>query len=117
MKQFPTNFLWGAATSAPQSEGHSTKNGKSPSTWDKWFELAPEKFNEKQGPENTSNMYEMYREDVQRMKDIGMNSFRTSISWTRLLPDGKTVNEEAVRFYRDYFSELKKQDIQLVANL
>ncbi|MBO0469414.1 glycoside hydrolase family 1 protein [Enterococcus sp. DIV0242_7C1] len=117
MKKFPKHFLWGAATSAPQSEGHSSLNGKSPSTWDKWYELAPEKFQKDQGPEHTTNMYELYKEDVKRMKDIHMNSFRTSIAWTRLLPDGKTINQEAVEFYRSYFEELRVNGVKPIINL
>ncbi|MFD2305421.1 glycoside hydrolase family 1 protein [Enterococcus termitis] len=117
MKKFPKSFLWGAATSAPQSEGHSSLNGKSPSTWDKWYELAPEKFQKDQGPEHTTNMYELYHEDIKRMKEIHMNSYRTSIAWTRLLPDGKTINQEAVDFYRDYFKELQENGVKPIINL
>ena len=117
MKKFPENFLWGAATSAPQSEGHALLNGKSASTWDYWFDIAPEKFNANQGPKDTSNAYELYKTDVQNMKAIGMNSFRTSIAWTRLLPDGKTLNPEAVAFYRDYFQELLDNGVEPIINL
>ncbi|MGC6767796.1 glycoside hydrolase family 1 protein [Enterococcus sp. LJL51] len=117
MREFSQAFLWGAAASAPQTEGHSLENGKSPSTWDKWYKIAPEKFNEGQGPENTSNVYEMYSEDIQRMKELGMNSYRTSIAWTRLLPDGKHVNPEGVAFYSAYFKELKKNGIEPIINL
>lgn len=117
MNRFPKDFLWGASTSAPQTEGHSLSNGKSPSTWDKWFESNPELFNENQGPSDTSNMYETYKEDVQRMKAIGMNSYRTSIAWTRLLPDGETLNPEGVAFYRNYFTELRKNGIEPIINL
>lgn len=116
-KTFPKNFLWGAATSAPQTEGHSLLNGKSASTWDYWFEIAPEKFNENQGPKDTSNVYEMYRQDCQRMQDIGLNSLRTSISWTRLLPDGKNLNQEAVKFYRDYFTCMLDHGVKPIINL
>ncbi|XUB57093.1 6-phospho-beta-glucosidase [Enterococcus sp. DIV0724b] len=117
MKKFPEYFLWGAATSAPQSEGYSSLNGKSPSTWDKWYEMNPEKFQKNQGPEHTSMMYETYVEDIKRMKEIHMNSFRTSIAWTRLLPDGKTINQEAVDFYRNYFSELRSNGVKPIINL
>lgn len=115
--EFPNNFLWGSAASAPQTEGHALLNGKSATTWDKWFELNPEKFNLNQGPEHTSNVYEFYEEDILRMKEIGMNSYRTSISWARLLPDGKTVNSEAVAFYRDYFKKLNESNIKPIINL
>jgi len=117
MIQFPENFLWGSAASAPQTEGHGSSNGKSPSTWDKWFAMNPEKFNQHQGPEHTSNVYELYEEDIARMQAIGMNSYRTSIAWTRLLPDGKTVNEEAVAFYRDYFQKMKAAGVEPIINL
>ncbi|MEG0732029.1 MAG: glycoside hydrolase family 1 protein [Vagococcus sp.] len=117
MLTFPNNFLWGSAASAPQTEGHSLLNGKSLTTWDKWFELNPEKFNEKQGPKDTSNVYEFYADDIKRMKEIGMNSYRTSISWARLLPDGKTLNKEAVAFYRDYFEKLNESGVKPIINL
>lgn len=117
MKKFPEHFLWGAAMSAPQTEGQSLSHGKSASTWDYWFAEAPEKFNQNQGPADTSNLYEFYLADCQRMQAIGMNSVRTSISWTRLLPDGKTVNQEAVVFYRNYFQALLEQGVEPIINL
>lgn len=117
MKEFPKDFLWGAATSAPQSEGAALQYGKSATTWDRWFDMAPERFNNNQGPRVTSDMYHHYKEDVQRMVDIGMNSFRTSISWARLVPDGQTLNPEAVAFYRSYFSELKNNGVEPIINL
>ncbi|ALB28534.1 glycoside hydrolase family 1 protein [Companilactobacillus heilongjiangensis] len=117
MLKFPKEFLWGAAASAPQTEGHSLMNGKSATTWDKWFEMSPEKFNDNQGPSNTSNTYEMYREDVANMKKIGLNSYRTSISWARLLPDGQNLNQEAVDFYRAYFQAMLDNGIKPIINL
>ncbi len=115
--QFPENFLWGAAASAPQTEGHSLEDGKSATTWDKWFAMNPEKFNEGQGPENTSNVYEEYPNDVQIMEDLHLNSYRTSIAWARLLPDGKTLNVAAVKFYRQYFQELINHGVHPIINL
>lgn len=117
MKEFPKGFLWGAATSAPQTEGHSLENGKSATTWDHWFKIAPEKFYANQGPANTSDLYDLYEEDCQRMATIGLNSYRTSISWARLLPDGRKVNQEAVAFYRDYFKKIKAQGVTPIINL
>lgn len=117
MYQFPKGFLWGAATSAPQSEGAAAIDGKSPSTWDKWFEMEPELFYDQVGPENTSNVYEMYKEEVANMKAMNLNSYRTSIAWTRLLPDGKTLNPKAVAFYRSYFQELVDNGVEPIINL
>lgn len=114
---FPEHFFWGAATSAPQSEGGQYAGGRSASTWDKWFELEPERFNANIGPEVTSDVYNRYREDAKLMSDINLNSYRTSISWNRLLPDGKTLNEEAVAFYRDYFQSLRDEGVEPIMNL
>ena len=117
MIQFPKDFFWGAATSAPQTEGASFEDGKSASTWDKWFELNPENFNAHQGPDTTSDLYHRYKTDLALMTEIHMNSYRTSIAWTRLLPDGKTLNPAAVAYYRDYFSGLLARGITPIINL
>lgn len=117
MNTFPKNFLWGAATSAPQSEGGQYEDGRSPSTWDVWFEKEPEYFNEGQGPKDTTRMYEFYKTDAKLMSEINLNSFRTSISWNRLLPDGQTINEKAVTFYRDYFQTLRDEGVEPIINL
>ncbi len=117
MKQFPEGFLWGAAMSAPQTEGHSLTDNKSASTWDYWFSTEPEQFYQNQGPANTSNLYELYEEDCQRMSKIGLNSIRTSIAWTRLLPDGKNINPKAVTFYRDFFQKMLDEGVEPIVNL
>ena len=109
--------MWGAAASAPQTEGASSEGGKSQTTWDHWFDIAPENFDNNVGPETTSNVYHLYKEDAQRMSEMNLNSYRTSISWARLLPDGKTINQEAVSYYRDYFISLKEQGIKPIINL
>ncbi|MEC6746964.1 glycoside hydrolase family 1 protein [Marinilactibacillus sp. XAAS-LB27] len=114
---FPEHFFWGAATSAPQSEGGQYEGGRSASTWDKWFELEPENFNSNQGPKNTTNVFDRYKEDTKLMSDINLNSYRTSISWNRLLPDGKTLNPQAVQYYRDYFKRLRDQGVEPIINL
>lgn len=114
---FPEGFLWGAATSAPQSEGAQYTDGRTASTWDVWYEKEPERFYNQVGPQHTSYVYERYPEDAQLMADMGLNSFRTSISWNRLLPDGQTLNQEAVAFYRDYFTQIKKNGVQPIINL
>ncbi len=117
MKKFPDGFLWGAAASAPQTEGAALIDGKSATTWDKWFEMNPEKFAGQIGPKDTSNVYENYLEDVQLMEDMNLNSYRTSISWARLLPDGKTLNQKAVDFYRNYFVSMIEKGVEPIVNL
>lgn len=117
LKTFPDGFLWGAAASAPQTEGSALVDGKSLTTWDKWFEMNPEKFDKQVGPKDTSNVYCQYAEDVQLMEDMKLNSYRTSISWARLLPDGKTLNQKAVDFYRNYFRSMIEKGVEPIINL
>lgn len=118
MIKFPQGFLWGSSISAEQSEGRIKDDGKSFTVWDKLYELEPYKFYGNIGPEKTSHMYEKYLEDVKLLKKTGHNAFRTSISWSRLIPDGTgSVNEEGYKFYRLYFEALKSEGIEVMVNL
>lgn len=114
---FPEQFWWGAATSGPQSEGRFNK--KHANVFDHWFEIEPDAFYDQVGPDVASNFYNSYKEDIALMKEIGLNSFRTSIQWTRLIDDfdEATVNEDAVRFYNAVIDECLLQGIRPVINL
>ncbi|WP_274661927.1 glycoside hydrolase family 1 protein [Enterococcus lactis] len=116
--QFPANFWWGSAASGPQTEGRISGDGKGENIFDYWYKNEPQKFFDQVGPEKTSQVYTKYQEDVQLMKQTGHNSFRTSIQWSRLIPDESgTINEEAVRFYHRYFDELIENGIEPFVNL
>lgn len=117
MIKFPEGFLFGTATSATQSEGGQT-DGKTSNIWDFWYKEEPYKFHNQIGPEKTSNFYFDYKEIVKLLEETGQNSYRTSISWSRLIPamDGK-VNTKAVDFYKKYFKEIKDRGIKLFINL
>lgn len=99
MKQFPEHFLWGAAMSGPQSEGRFNK--KHDNVFDYYYDHFPNDFYDHVGPDTASDFYHSFKEDLHMMKSIGMNSFRTSIQWTRLIEDFETAtpNEDGVRFY------------------
>ncbi|UFT99147.1 glycoside hydrolase family 1 protein [Radiobacillus kanasensis] len=116
--KFPKGFWWGSATSATQIEGAAHEDGKGLNIWDHWYEQEPNRFFDEVGPQTTSNFYHTYKEDIARMKEIGHNSFRFSISWSRLIPGGQgEVNEKAVSFYNNVIDELLKQGIEPFANL
>lgn len=114
---FPKNFWWGSATSGPQSEGSFNKKHKS--VFDYWYEIEPEVFFNKVGPEVTSNFYNSYKEDLAMLKEIGLNSFRTSIQWTRLIKNLETgeADEDAIEFYNNVIDETIKNGIIPVINL
>lgn len=117
MKTFPKNFWWGAATSGPQSEGRFNK--KHANVFDYHFEIEPEKFHNHVGPDVASNFYNSYKEDIQMMHSIGMNSLRTSIQWSRLIDDleTNTVNQDAVDFYNNVIDAMIAEGMTPVMNL
>jgi 6-phospho-beta-glucosidase/beta-glucosidase len=116
--QFPDDFWWGSATSATQSEGAASRDGKSQNIFDYWFEKSPGRFHGQIGPADTSTFYDNYQQDILLLKKIGHNSFRTSISWSRLIPSGDgEVNPQAVEFYNNVINALLKQGIIPFINL
>lgn len=111
--KFPADFWWGSAASGAQTEGIATGDGKGESIWDRWYSNDPSVFFNEVGPDQASRVYEMYKEDVKLMKEIGHNSYRTSIQWSRLIPEGRgKVNPDAVAFYNSYIDELIENDIE-----
>lgn len=118
MIQFPKDFLWGSSTSGPQSEGRIDGDGKGDSIWDYWHSIEPYKFHHEVGPKNVSTFYKNYASDIELLKATGHNIFRTSIQWSRLMPQGRgDINPEAVSFYRDVFKRIKEKEILLMVNL
>nr|WP_304597644.1 glycoside hydrolase family 1 protein [Dubosiella newyorkensis] len=87
-------FLWGASTSAFQAEGAYLEDGKGLGTVD--VRVVPE------GSADTkiaSDHYHHFEEDLLAMKELGLNVYRFSFSWSRIMPDGHTVNEKGLAFY------------------
>ena len=115
--KFKEEFLWGSATSGPQCEG--TFNKKHKNVFDYWYEVEPEAFFDKVGPEVTSNFYNSYKEDLAMLKSIGLNSFRTSIQWTRLIKDFETgeADEDGVEFYNNVINEIIKNGLTPIITL
>ena len=115
--KFPKNFWWGAATSGIQTEGGANQANKS--VWDLWFEKEPTRFTYGIGPEKVCDTYNRYEEDVRLMKEINLNSLRTSIQWSRLIKNFETgeVCQDAVRFYNDYFDKMIKSGVEPIINL
>lgn len=117
MRQFPENFWWGAATSGPQSEGRFDKKHKN--MFDYWYDIEPEAFYNYVGPDTASNFYNSYADDIAKMKEVGLNSLRTSIQWTRLIDDleTNTVNLQAVDYYNRVIDTFLENGIRPIFNL
>ena len=135
-KEFPKDFLWGGAVAANQWEGAWLEDGKKPDVTDIvvginsrepgliWNETTGKwemKLDEKKVylSHEAIDGYHRYREDLKLMADMGFNSFRTSISWGRIFPDGydKEPNEAGLKFYDDMFSYMKELGMEPVVTL
>nr|XP_009601591.1 beta-glucosidase 12-like [Nicotiana tomentosiformis] len=112
---FPDGFLIGASSSAYQYEGAAYEDGKGPSIWDTFTHKFPGKISEGSNGDVGDNFYHMYKDDVKLMKFVGLDAFRFSISWSRILPRGKLsggVNKEGIAFYNNLIDELLSNGIQ-----
>ncbi|MBP2475494.1 beta-glucosidase [Crossiella equi] len=95
---FPGDFVWGAATSAYQVEGAVTAGGRGRSTWDTFAET-PGKTRSGDTGEHACDHYHRYPEDIALMRELGLDSYRFSIAWPRIQPDGRTLSREGLGFY------------------
>ncbi|XP_020261598.1 beta-glucosidase 22-like [Asparagus officinalis] len=108
---FPSDFVFGAGTSAYQYEGAVAEDGRSPSTWDT-FTHAGNMPNKSTG-DVASDGYHKYKEDVKLMSELGLEAYRFSISWSRLLPNGRgAVNPKGLEYYNGLINELIERGIQ-----
>jgi len=117
MSHFPDNFVWGTSTSSYQIEGAHNKDGKGPSIWD-GFTKIPGKIANGHTGDMATNHYHLFQEDVNLLKQIGVNAYRFSISWPRLVPNGKDIiNPKGLDFYSKLIDSLLEANIQPWATL
>jgi beta-glucosidase len=110
-KQFPTNFIWGTATSSYQIEGARHEDGKSDSIWDT-FSHTPGKIRDNTHGDVACDHYHRYRQDVALMAELGLQAYRFSISWPRILPAGRgQINQAGLDFYGRLTDTLLEADI------
>ena len=96
---FPSDFLWGAATSAYQIEGSPLADGAGASIWHRFAHTPGRTANGDTG-DVACDHYERWRDDVRLMRDLGLKSYRFSVAWGRVLPEGRgRVNEKGLAFY------------------
>jgi len=110
--EFPSSFLWGSATSAYQIEGSPLADGAGPSIWQR-FAHTPGMIRDGETGDIACDHYRRYADDVALMRRLGMNAYRFSISWSRVLPRGRgPVNPAGVDFYDRLVDELLKNGIE-----
>jgi beta-glucosidase len=109
---FPAGFIWGAASSAYQIEGAALEDGRGESVWDR-FSATPGKVRNGDTGEVACDFYHRYGADVGLMTELGLQAFRFSISWPRVLPSGRgTVNQAGLDFYDRLVDELLAHGIE-----
>ncbi|NLL04725.1 MAG: beta-glucosidase [Clostridiaceae bacterium] len=114
---FPEDFIWGSATASYQIEGAFDKDGKGESIWDR-FSHTPNKIQNNDTGDIACDHYHRYEDDVKLMKEIGLNSYRFSISWPRLFPNGSgKLNQKGMDFYKRLTNLLLENGIQPAVTL
>ena len=115
--EFPEAFLWGSATSAYQVEGSPLADGAGPSIWQR-FARTPGLVQDDDTGDVACDQYRRYADDVALMKGLGMNAYRFSIAWSRVLPDGRgTVNAKGLGYYDRLVDALLAHGISPCATL
>ena len=109
---FPAEFVWGAATASYQIEGAATEDGRGESIWDR-FSATPGKVRTGDTGLVACDFYHRYREDIALVRELGLDAFRFSIAWPRILPEGRgRVNQAGLDFYDRVVDELLANDIE-----
>ena len=117
IRQFPEGFLWGASTAAYQVEGAWNEDGKGESVWDHYAHT-PGRIENGDNGDIACDHYHRSSDDIALMKRLGLNAYRFSIAWTRILPQGTgAVNHKGLDFYDRLLDELGKAGIQGNATL
>jgi beta-glucosidase len=114
---FPEGFRWGAATAAYQIEGAATEGGRGPSIWDT-FARTPGKVFAGHTGDVACDHYHRYPEDIEIMRELGIGTYRFSVAWPRIRPDGTgPANPAGLDFYDRLTDELLRAGIEPMVTL
>ena len=114
---FPEGFLWGAATAAYQIEGAISEDGRAPSIWDA-FCRSPGTIEGGDSGDVACDHYHRCREDIALMQELGLQTYRLSLAWPRIVPEGDgEINPEGLAFYRRLLEWLHEAGISPMVTL
>lgn len=114
---FPANWVWGTATAAYQIEGAVHEDGRGQSIWDT-FSHIPGMTADGDTGDIADDHYHRYKQDIALMRELGFNSYRFSLAWPRILPEGRgQVNPKGLDFYERLVEELLNNGIEPYATL
>ena len=106
IEKFPSDFVWGTATASYQVEGAYNEDGRGLSIWDTFSKTKGKVLHGHNG-DTSCDQYHLYKDDVKLMKKLGIKSYRFSISWSRIYPEGTgRINNEGIQYYKNLCDEL-----------
>ncbi|CAH1647058.1 unnamed protein product [Spodoptera littoralis] len=116
---FPDDFMFGVSTAAFQIEGGWNEGGKGESMWDTYVHKHPEYTADRSNGDVAADSYHLFMDDIDMIKSMGVDHYRLSISWPRILPNAtdNNISYEGAKYYRTLFKELLKVNITPVVTL
>jgi beta-glucosidase len=115
-RSFPHDFVWGVGTASYQIEGAVAEDGRRPSIWDT-FSHTPGKIAHGDTGDVACDHYHRWADDLDLLVELGVPSYRFSVAWARVMPDGRTVNQRGVDFYKRLVDGLAERGISPVVTL